>query len=51
MYGAQALSIEKDVSTIEPGKLANILSDDPVDSINNTKKIEGVINNGHFIKR
>jgi hypothetical protein len=28
-----------------------ILSDNPVDEISNTKKIEAVINNGHFIKR
>jgi imidazolonepropionase-like amidohydrolase len=51
--GAQALSIEEDVGTVEPGKQADmiILSDNPVDNINNIKKIEAVINNGHFIKR
>ena len=36
---------------IEPGKQADmiVLSDNPVDDISNTKKIEAVINNGQFI--
>jgi imidazolonepropionase-like amidohydrolase len=51
--GAQALGMEKNVGTIEPGKQADmiILSDDPLENIGNTKKIEAVINNGHFIER
>lgn len=51
--GAHAVSIEEDVGTIEPGKQADmiILSDDPLEDISNTKKIEAVINNGHLSMR
>ena len=51
--GAQALDIEIDVGTIEPGKQADmiVLSENPLDDISNTKKIETVINNGQLIDR
>jgi imidazolonepropionase-like amidohydrolase len=51
--GAQALGIEEEVGTIEPGKQADmiVLSENPLDDISNTKKIEAVINNGQLIDR
>jgi imidazolonepropionase-like amidohydrolase len=51
--GAQALGIDKDVGTIVPGKQADmmILSDNPMDDISNTKKIEAVISDGQFVGR
>ena len=51
--GAHALSIEEHVGTIVPGKQADmmILSDNPMDDISNTKKIEAVISDGQFLDR
>ncbi|HZA68897.1 MAG TPA: amidohydrolase family protein [Nitrososphaeraceae archaeon] len=49
--GAQALDIGDNVGTVELGKQADmiILSDNPLDDIRNTKKIEAVIVDGQFI--
>ena len=49
--GATALGIENDVGTIESGKQADmvILSENPLDDIRNTRKIETVIVDGQFI--
>ena len=51
--GAHVLGIEEDVGTIVPGKQADmmILSDNPMDDISNTKKIEAVISDGQFLDR
>jgi imidazolonepropionase-like amidohydrolase len=50
--GAQALDIE-DTGTIEPGKQADmiVLSENPLEDISNTKKIEAVINNGQLMNK
>lgn len=51
--GATALDIEDDVGTIEPGKQADmiVLSENPLEDISNTKKIEAVISDGRFVDR
>ena len=50
---ARFLGMEKDVGSIEKGKLANLLllSADPLQNITNTRKIEAVIINGRLPDR
>ena len=50
--GAEALDLMNQTGTIEPGKQADILilSANPVEDIENTKRIETVISNGRIIE-
>jgi imidazolonepropionase-like amidohydrolase len=50
---ARFLGIDKDLGSVEQGKLADLvlLSADPLQNIANTQKIEAVIVNGRFLDR
>ena len=52
-HPAEMFNIDKDLGTIEPGKLADILvlDADPLDDIRNTQKISTVIQDGKVIDR
>src|ERR671918_1196235 len=51
--GAEALDLINQTGTIEPGKQADILilSANPIEDIENTKRIDAVISNGRIIER
>jgi hypothetical protein len=50
---AKFIHRDKDLGTVEKGKLADLLllDDNPLDNINNTRKIYAVIVNGKFLQR
>jgi len=51
--GAEALDIINQTGTIEPGKQADILilSSNPMEDIENVKRVETIISNGKVIKK
>ncbi len=50
IYGAEAIGMDKDLGTIEPGKIADILvlDRDPLENLRNTTSIRYVMKNGRL---
>ena len=50
LYGAEAIGVQNDLGSIEPGKLADlvIFEQNPLDNIRNTNTIQMVMKNGRL---